>query len=67
MYGYSTICSPNLNGLSPYELVFGRKPRVLIVLETDPNVKASGTCKEYYELLSKRFEYLQKLLFDFRM
>ena len=27
----------------------------------------SGTYKEYYKLLSKRLEYLQKLLLDLRM
>ena len=30
-------------------------------------MKESGTFKEYYELLSKSFEYLQRLLFDFKM
>ena len=67
MYCYNTFCSPNLNRFSPYELVIGRKPKLLIDLKTDPNVKASGTFKEYYEQLSKRLEYLEKLLFVFRM
>ena len=42
---------------------FGRKSKVLTDLETGPNVKVSGTYKENYELMSKRLEYLQKLLF----
>ena len=50
MYSYNTIYGPNLNGFSPYELVFGRKPKVLIDLKTDANVNVSGTYKEYYEL-----------------
>ena len=67
MFSSNTFGRPNLNGFSPYELVFGRKPKLIINLEIDPNVKVSGTFKEYYELLSKRLEYLQKLLFDFKM
>ena len=58
---------PNLNGLCPYDLVFGRKPRVLIDLGTYPNVKVSATYKDFYELLNKKLEYLQRSLFDFKM
>ena len=47
---YNTFCIPILNGLSCFELVFGRKPSMLIDLETDPNIKVSGTNKENYEL-----------------
>ena len=32
---------------------FGRKPKVLAGLETDPNVKVSGTYKGCYDLLNK--------------
>ena len=39
---------------SPYELVFGRKPKILLNLETTPDIKVSGLFKEYYELLNKR-------------
>ena len=67
MYSYNTFCSPNLNGFSPYKLVFGRKPKLFIDLETGQNVKVSGTFMEYCDLLSKRLEYLQKLLFDFKL
>ena len=45
MYSYNTFCSPNQNGFSPYKLVFGRKPKLITNLETDPNVKVSGTFK----------------------
>ena len=31
---YNTFISPNLGNYSPYELVFGRKPKVLVDLET---------------------------------
>ena len=55
--------SPNLSNYSPYELVFGRKPKLLLDLETDPDIKVSVSYKEYYE----RLKYLQKVLLDFKM
>ena len=36
-----------VHAFSPTELVSERKPKVLIDLETDPNVKVSGTYLEY--------------------
>ena len=39
---------PNLANHSPYKLVFGRKPKLLLDLETDPDVKVSGTYREYF-------------------
>ena len=64
---YNTFNTPNLANHSPYELVFGRKPKLLLDLETDPNIKISGTCKEYDMQLGKRLQYLHKLLQDSRM
>ena len=45
--------SPNLTNYSPYELMFGRKPKILIDIETDPGIKVSGNFTEYYKLLEK--------------
>ena len=64
---YNIFNSPNLGNYSPYELVFGRKPKLLLDLETDPNIKISGTYRDYHMLLRKRLQYLHKLLQDFRM
>ena len=66
-FAYNIYNSPNLCNHSPYELVFGRKPKILIDLETDPDVKISGTYKDYYALLNKRLNYLQNLLQNFKM
>ena len=63
---YNTFNTPNLGNYSPYKLTFGRKPRPLISLESNPDIKVSGTFKEYYELLNKRIKYLQDLLFNFK-
>ena len=64
---HNTYNSLNLSNYSPYELVFGRKPKLLLDLETDPDIKVSATYKEYYERLEKRLKYLQKVLLDFKM
>ena len=63
---HNTFNGPNLGDYSPYKLTFGRKPRPLIILELNPDIKVSGTFKEYYELLNKRKKYLQDLLFNFK-
>ena len=63
---YNNFISPNLGNNSHYELVFGRKPKLLLDLETNPDIKISGTCKDYYTLLNKRLQYFHKLLQDFK-
>ena len=54
--------SPNLANYSPYELVFGRKPKLLLNLDTMPDINVSGTIEDYHELLNKRLKYLHDLL-----
>ena len=49
-FAYNTFNTPNLENYSPYELVFGRKPKILLNLETMPDIKVSGSFKEYYNL-----------------
>ena len=53
-FTYYTFNTPNLGNCSPYELIFGRKPRLLLNLESTPDMKVSATFKEYYDLLNKR-------------
>ena len=65
-FAYNTFNTPNLVNYSPYELTFGRKPRPLINLDSYPDIKVSGTFREYYELLNKRIKYLQNILFNFK-
>ena len=47
---YNTFNSPTLAYLSPYELVFGRKPKILLDFETNPDIKVSGTLTDCYQL-----------------
>ena len=66
-FAYNTFSTPNLGNYSPYELTFGRKPKVMMNLETNPDIKVSRSFKEYYELHNnKRIKYLQDILFNFK-
>ena len=65
-FAYNTFNSPNLGNYSPYELTFGRKPNLLLNVETNPDIKVSRNFKEYYDSLNKRIKYLQDILFNFR-
>ena len=64
-FAHNTFNSPNLAKHSLYELVFGRRLKLLLDLEMDPDVRVSG--REYFLQLKKRLEYLHKLLQDFWM
>ena len=64
-FAHNTFNSRNLANHSPYELVFGRKPKLLLDLETDPDVRVSGTHRKYLLHFRKRLEYLHKLLQEF--
>ena len=65
-FEYNTFNTPNLANFSPYKLVFGRKSKVLLDLETTPDIKVGGTFKDYHELLNKRLKYLHELLQNFK-
>ena len=64
-FAHNTFNLPNLANHYPFELVFGRKPKLLLDLEMDPDVRVSGMHREYLLQLRKRLEYLHKLLQDF--
>ena len=61
-FAYNIFNIPNLVNFSPYELVFGRMPKILLNLETTPDIKVLGTFKDYHELLNKRLKYLHEVL-----
>ena len=56
-FAYNTFNTPNLGHYSPCELIFGRKPRSLLNLDSTPDIKVLETFTEYYELLNKRLKY----------
>ena len=61
--GYST---PNLNGYSPYELVFGHKMTLSQELEVKVDTVVSGTFTDYYKKLKKNLRYMSERLQKFR-
>ena len=65
-FTYNMFNTPNLANYSLYELVFGRKPKILLNLETTPDIKVSGSFKEYHNLLNKRLKYLHKIIQNFK-
>ena len=62
MFAYNMFNTPNLGNYSPYELTFGRKPKLQFNVESNSDIKVSRNFREYYELLNKRIKYLQDIL-----
>ena len=50
---YNTFNTPKLANYNPYELVFGRKPKILLNIETMPDIKVLCSFKKNYNLLNK--------------
>ena len=48
MFAYNMSNTPNLGNYSPYELTNGRKPRPLLNLDSNPDIKVLGRFKKYY-------------------
>ena len=47
-FEYDMFNSPNLGNYSPYELTFGRKPKLLLNVDSNQDIKVSRNFKEYY-------------------
>ena len=45
-FAYNMFNTSNLGNYSPYEIIFGRKPRFLLNLDSHPDIKVSGAFKE---------------------
>ena len=65
-FAYNTFNTPNLGNFCPYELVFRRKPNVLLNLDTTLHIKMSGMFRDNHELLNNRLKYLHELLQNFK-
>ena len=66
IFAHNMFNSPNLGNYSPYELTYGRKPKLLLNIESNPDIKVSRNFREYYELLNERIKYLKNILFNFK-
>ena len=47
-------------------MTYGTKTRPLLNLDSNPDIKVSGTFREYYDLLNKRLKYLHDILLNFK-
>ena len=63
---YNSYSTQNLDGFTPYKLVFGHKMVLSHVFEIMPNVVVNGTFKTYYVKLNKNMNYLCSRLQKFR-
>ena len=66
MLCYNSYTTPNLDNMSPYELVLGHRANIAQDLEIRPNVVVSGTFKDYYERLKENLKYMRDRLQKFR-
>ena len=66
-FAYNTFNSSNLGNYSSYELIFCRKPKLLLNVDSNPDIKVSRNFREYYEFLNKRIKYLQDILFNLKL
>ena len=54
MVAYNSYTSPNLDGLSPYELVYGRKAKVASDLEISISAPVASEYRDYVHSLQKQ-------------
>ena len=64
-FAYNIFHCPNLGNYSLFELSLRREPRILLNLETDPDVRFLVPIK-ITTLLTKRLKYLQNILQNFK-
>ena len=58
MVAYNSYASPNLDGLSPYKLVYGCKAKVALDLEISVSAPVAGEYHDYVCLLQKQLTVL---------
>ena len=66
MMNYNSYTTPNLDGLSPGELVFGHKLKIIPELEISIDPPVSGTFTQYRQLLDRKLAYLKDHIAKFR-
>ena len=62
----NTFASKVLQGFTPFELVFARKPRDLSSVQFKPLAEYPIEIRSYVELLIKRVEFIRALQLDWR-
>ena len=67
MMSYNSFGSTNLQGYSPFELVFGRPANINPNMEQNPDIVISASYKEQYETLVKQLKQLHAQLEAYRV
>ena len=63
-FSYNTFAMPSLGNLSPYELVFARKPPEMLGLDFAPLTDIPVTYHEYLTKLQDKFKKMGKIVLD---
>ena len=66
-YAINTFASKALQGLTPFELVFVRKPRDLSSVQFKPLVEYPVKLRSYVELLLKRAQFIRSVQMDWKL
>ena len=66
-YAMNTFASKALQGLTPFELVFARKPRDLSSVQFKPLAEYPIELRSYVELLLKRAQFIRSVQMDWKV
>ena len=66
-YAINTFASKALQGLTPFELVFARKPRDLSSVQFKPLAEYPIELRSYVELLLKRAQFIRSVQMDWKL
>ena len=63
---HNASSSPNLDGLSPYQMVFGHLANIAPTLVINPEVKVTMSFEDYYRKLLRTLQCLKQKLAEYR-
>ena len=66
MLTYNSYTTPNLDALSPFELVLGHKAKIVPKMEITPEIQVSQSFHDAKNTLQKKLMYFREHLQKFR-
>ncbi len=63
---YNTFASPNLDGFSPFELVYAHRAKIVPELEIEPQLPRSGPIRVFYQNLKHKIDSLRQHMQKYR-
>jgi hypothetical protein len=67
MLSYNAYATPNMDNVSPFEMVYGRKANLIPDIEIQPDIKIGQTHKQGLDKLQKKLQYLRTRIQKFRL